>query len=124
LKEKYLILSFKLVERLSKLHIYLYDMVVNVTNSRYIYTQLQTACPNVNAKSFSPILSLPPVTTERRELVSQWNRSLHFLLKQLQSSIDNLLIKLTQQISKEICSNPNFAAKSNRCTQIDKKTTK
>jgi hypothetical protein len=99
-------------------------MVVNASNSRYIYTQLQTACPNLYAKPFSPIISLPPAITERRELVSQWNRSLHFLLKQLQSSIDNLAVKLTQQISKDICSNSKYATKSNQCTQIDKQTTK
>jgi len=116
--------SFKLVERLSKLHIYLYDMVVNATNSRDIYTQLQIACPNSNVKPFSPILSLPPAITERRELVFQWNRSLHFVLKQLQSSIDDLNIKLTQQIIIDICSNSNFAVKSNQCTQIDKESTK
>jgi len=126
LKEKnpFVRFSFKLVERLSKLHIYLYDMVVNATNSRDIYTQLQIACPNSNVKPFSPILSLPPAITERRELVFQWNRSLHFVLKQLQSSIDDLNIKLTQQIIIDICSNSNFAVKSNQCTQIDKESTK
>jgi hypothetical protein len=126
LKEKnpFVRFSFKLVERLSKLHIYLYDMVVNATNSRDIYTQLHIACPNSNVKPFSPILSLPPAITERRELVFQWNRSLHFVLKQLQSSIDDLNIKLTQQIIIDICSNSNFAVKSNQCTQIDKESTK
>ena len=97
-------------------------MVVNATNSRNIYSQLQTACPNKNAKSFSPILSLPPTITERRELVFQWNKSLHLSLKQLQSSIDNLYIQITQRTSKDICSNSNYAVKSNRCTQIDKQT--
>jgi hypothetical protein len=99
-------------------------MVVNATNSRDIYTQLHIACPNSNVKPFSPILSLPPAITERRELVFQWNRSLHFVLKQLQSSIDDLNIKLTQQIIIDICSNSNFAVKSNQCTQIDKESTK
>ncbi len=114
----------KLVERLSKLHIYFYDMIVNATNSRHIYTQLKTACPNPNVKSFSPILSLPPTINERRELVLKWNRSLHFLFQQLQSSIDDLDMKFTQQIITDICSNSKYAVKSNRCTQIDKQTIK
>ncbi len=98
-------------------------MVVNATNSRHIYTQLQSACPNPNIKPFSPILSLPATITERRELVLKWNRSLHFLFKQLQSSIDSLYIKFSQQIMTDICSNSDYAAKSNQCTQIDKQTT-
>ncbi len=114
----------KLIERLSKLHIYFYDMVVNATNSRHIYTQLQSACPNRNVKPFSPILSLPPTINERRELVYRWNRSIHFLLKQIPSSIENLYMQFTQQIITDICSNPKYAAKSNQCTQIDKQTTK
>jgi wobble nucleotide-excising tRNase len=99
-------------------------MVVNATNSRRIYTQLQTACPNSNLKSFSPILSLPPTINERRELVSRWNRSLHYLLRQLHSSIDTLDMKFIQQITTDICSNSKYAIKSNQCTQIDKQTTR
>jgi len=99
-------------------------MVVNATNSQRIYTQLQTACPNLNMKSFSPILSLPPTINERRELVSRWNRSLHYLLRQLHSSIDNLDIQFTQQITIDICSNSKYAVKSNQCTQIDEETTR
>ncbi|CAF1101094.1 unnamed protein product [Adineta ricciae] len=118
------IVDLKLVERLSKLHIYLYDMVVKAINSRQIYTQLQKACSDPNAKSFSPLLSLPPTISERRELVYQWNRSLHFVLKQLQSSIDTLHIHLTEKIITDICSNSNYAVKSNRCTQIDKQNAK
>ncbi|CAF1674619.1 unnamed protein product, partial [Adineta ricciae] len=118
------IVDLKLVERLSKLHIYLYDMVVKAINSRQIYIQLQKACPDPNAKLFSPLLSLPPTISERRELVYQWNRSLHFVLKQLQSSIDTLYIHLTEKIITDICSNSNYAVKSNRCTQIDKQNAK
>ncbi|UJR14879.1 hypothetical protein I4U23_001863 [Adineta vaga] len=117
------IIELKLVERLSKLHIYLYDMVVKAINSRHIYTQLQKTCPDPNGKPFSPILSLPPTIIESPELVYQWNRSLHFLLKQLQSSIDTLSLRYTQQIITDICSNSNYAVKSNRCTQIDKQNT-
>ena len=99
-------------------------MVVKAINSRQIYTQLQKACSDPNAKSFSPLLSLPPTISERRELVYQWNRSLHFILKQLQSSIDTLHIHLTEKIITDICSNSNYAVKSNRCTQIDKQNAK
>jgi hypothetical protein len=116
--------SLKLVERLSRLHIYFYDMVVNATNTQHTYTQLQTTCPHANGKPFTPIVSLPPIASERRELVSNWNRSLQFILSQVQSSIDNLNLRLTQQISTEICANPNYASQSNRCTQIDKRTTR
>ncbi|CAF1103955.1 unnamed protein product [Adineta steineri] len=117
------VIELKLVERLSKLHIYLYDMVVKAINSRHIYTQLQNACPNSDDKPFTPILSLPPTINERRELVVKWNRSLHFLFKQLHLSIDNLYLKFTQQIITDICSNPNYASRSNQCTQINKQTT-
>ncbi|CAF1392447.1 unnamed protein product [Rotaria sordida] len=113
------VIELKVVERLSKLHIYLYDMVVNVINTRQIYHQLQNACPNSNEKSFQPIVSLSPITSERRELVKKWNVSLHFMLDQLQSSITNLNTSLTQQITTNICSKPNYAVKSSRCTQID-----
>jgi hypothetical protein len=99
-------------------------MVVNATNNRRIYTQFQTACPNPNVKSFSPILSLPPTINERREIVTRWNRSLHYLFKQLYSSIENLDITFTQQIITDICSNSKYAVKSNQCTQIDKQITK
>ncbi len=99
-------------------------MVVNATNSRHIYTQLQTACPNPSSKSFSPILSLPPTINERRELVARWNRSLYFLFKQLHSSIDNLHTHFTQQIITDICSNSKYASKSNQCTQLDKQIIK
>jgi hypothetical protein len=98
-------------------------MVVNVTNTRRIYTQLQSACQDPNAKPFSPILSLPPITTERRELVLKWNRSLHVLLNQLQFAIDNINMRLVHRIGTDICSNSNYTVKSNRCTQIDKQTT-
>jgi hypothetical protein len=98
-------------------------MVVNATNSRFIYTQLRTACPNPSSKTFSPILSLPPTTNERRELVHRWNRSLHSLFKQLHSSIDNLYIHFTQQIITDICTNEKYAEKSNQCTQIDQQMT-
>ena len=94
-------------------------MVVNVTNTRHIYTQLQTACPHDEAKGFNPIRSLPPIINERRELVQAWNRSLHFIFHQLKSSIDNLHLRLSQQIMTDICSNINYAVKSSRCTQID-----
>jgi hypothetical protein len=94
-------------------------MVVNATNTEHTYIKLQNTCPNPNGKPFSRILSLPPIITERRELVTKWNESLHLLLDQFQISIDKLNISLTQQIITEICSNPNYSAKSNRCTQID-----
>ncbi|CAF4777399.1 unnamed protein product [Rotaria sp. Silwood1] len=116
-------IELKLVEHLAKLHIYLYDMVVNATNNRYLYMEFQAACPNKNMKSFSPILSLPPTMTERRELVFQWNRSLHFLLKRTQSSMNNLDTKFTRKLTTGICSNSIYASKSDRCTRIDKQTT-
>jgi hypothetical protein len=84
--------------------------------------QLQNACPNPNEKSFTPIRSLSPIVNERRELVTKWNKSLHLMLDQLQSSVDNLNITLTQQIITDICSNSNYAVKSSRCTQIDQHT--
>ncbi|CAF1209765.1 unnamed protein product [Rotaria sordida] len=117
------VIELKLVEHLAKLHIYLYDMVVNASNSRHIYVELQNACSNENTKSFSPILSLPPTITERRELVFQWNRSLHFVLKRTQSSMDSLNTKFTKKLITGICSNSKYAIKSDRCTQIDKQTT-
>ena len=107
------------MERLSKLHIYFYDMVVNATNDRQIHMKLQAACPNPNEKAFSPIRSLSPIISERPELVIQRNQSLHILLNQLQSSINNLQPDLTQQIIADICSNSNYAVKSIRCTQVD-----
>ncbi|CAF3776556.1 unnamed protein product [Rotaria sp. Silwood1] len=113
------VIELKLVERLSKLHIYLYDMVVNATNTRQTYHQLQNACPNSNEKPYQPIVSLSPITSERRELVRNWNISLHFMLDQLQSSIAYLNTNLTQQIMTNICSNSNYAVKSSRCIQID-----
>ncbi|CAF2721693.1 unnamed protein product [Rotaria sp. Silwood2] len=113
------VVELKAVERLSKLHIYLYDMVVNATNTRQTYHQLQNACPNSNEKPFKAIVSLSPIASERRELVKNWNVSLHFMLDQLQSSIANLNTSLTQQITTNICSNTNYAVKSSRCTQID-----
>lgn len=118
----YLLCVFKLVERLAKVHIYLYDMVVNTTNSRRMYTELQTACPNSNVKPFSPIRSLPPIHNERRQLVSQWNISLHYLLKRIQSAVDHLNTKLTHKLMQGICSKSNYASKSDQCTQIDKQT--
>ncbi|CAF2076559.1 unnamed protein product [Rotaria magnacalcarata] len=114
------VIELKLVERLAKLHIYLYDMAVNATNSRQIYMELQTACPNQYVKSFSPIISLSPTITERRELVFQWNKSLHVLLKRTHSSIHNLETKLTKKLMTGICSNPKYVSKSDGCTQIDK----
>lgn len=95
-------------------------MVVNTTNNRYINTELRTACPHPHSKPFSPILSLPPTTNERPELVYRWNRTLHFLIKQLYSSNDNLYTHYTQQTVADICSKAKYAAKSNHCTQIDK----
>jgi len=97
-------------------------MVINATNTQKTYTKLQNACPNPHEKPFSPIISLSPITNERREFVIQWNESLHFMLDQLQSSIDNLNTSLTQQIINDICLNSNYAVKSNRCTQIDQHT--
>lgn len=94
-------------------------MVVNATNTRKTYTQLQNSCPNSNGKPFSPILSLSPIISERRELVTKWNETIHWMLDQLQTSIDNLNTSLTQQIITDICSNSNYAVKSERCTQID-----
>jgi hypothetical protein len=97
-------------------------MVVNATNTQKTYMKLQTACPNEHEKPFSPIISLSPIPNERPELVNERNESLHFMLNQLQSSIDNLNTSLTQQIITDICSNSNYAVKSNRCTQIDQHT--
>jgi hypothetical protein len=94
-------------------------MVVNATNARTTYTQLQNACPSPNEKPFSRIVSLSPIISERRELVRKWNESLHWMLDQLQTSIENLNTSLTQQIITDICSNSDYAVKSNRCTQID-----
>ncbi|CAF3401563.1 unnamed protein product [Rotaria socialis] len=115
-----IVIELKLVERLAKLHIYLYDMVVNTTNSRQIYMELHMACPNQYVKSFSPIISLPPAITERRELVFQWNKSLHVLLKRTHSSIHNLEAKFTKKLMTGICSNAKYVSKSDGCTQIDK----
>lgn len=98
-------------------------MVVNATNSRRIYTEFQNTCPNSNIKPFSPILSLPPTINERRESVLRWNRSIHYLFKQLYSSMENLDMKLIQQIITDICSNPKYAVKSNQCTQINQEIT-
>jgi len=97
-------------------------MVINLTNTRQTYMILQKACPNPHEKPFSPIISLSPITSERRELVIERNESLHSMLDQLQSSIDNLNTSLTQQIITDICLNSNYAVKSNRCTQIDQHT--
>ena len=94
-------------------------MVVNTTNDRHIHMKLQAACPYAHEKPFSPILSLSPAINERPELIIQRNQSLHFLLNQLQSSINSLDTDLTQQIITDICSNSNYAVKSNRCTRID-----
>ncbi|CAF4398926.1 unnamed protein product, partial [Rotaria magnacalcarata] len=55
-------------------------MVVNATNTENTYRQLQNACANTNRKPFQPIVSLPPITSERRERVKEWNVSLHFML--------------------------------------------
>lgn len=99
-------------------------MVVNVTNNRQIYMELQNACPNQYVKSFSPILLLPPTITERRELVSQWNSSLYLLLKRTQSSINNLDEQFTNRLTMDICSSSTYASKSDGCTQIDKQTEK
>ena len=98
-------------------------MVVNATNSRVIYTQLRTACPNPSSKTFSPILSLPPTTNERRELVQRWNRSIHSLFKQLHSSVDNLYTHLTQRTTADVCLNSKYAGEPNKCTQIDQQMT-
>jgi hypothetical protein len=119
---RFIVCCLQLVERLSKLHIYLYDMVVNATNTRQTYTQMQTACPHVNAKPFSPILSLSPIANQRREFVSNWNRSLHILFEQLHTSVDNLNLRLTQNVLTDICSNTNYAVQSKSCTQIDQTT--
>ena len=97
-------------------------MVVNAINNRKTYTELQKACPTSDEKPFSPILSLPPIPNERPELVNERNESLHYMLDRLQSSIDNLNSSLTQQIITNVCSNSNYAVKSNRCTQIDQHT--
>ena len=95
-------------------------MVVNATNTQHTYIQLQNACPNSNGKPFKPILSLPPIASVRHELATQWNKSLHSMLDQLQSSINSLNISLIKQITTEICSNSSYAVKSSGCTQIDK----
>ena len=97
-------------------------MVVNAINNQSTYTKLQKKCPHSHQKSFSPILSLSPITSERREFVMQWNISLHSMLDQLQSSIDNLNTNLTQQITTDFCSNSNYPVKSTRCIQIDQHT--
>jgi hypothetical protein len=115
-------LSSQLVERLAKVHIYLYDMVINATNTQHTYTELQAACPHKNSKPFSSIQSLQPITSERRELVAKWNNSLHSLLGELQGSISRLNVNLTEQVMTDICSNTNYATKSHRCTQIDQHT--
>ena len=97
-------------------------MVVNATNSRQTYTQLQTACPNPNSKAYSPLLSVEPITSEPRELANQWNRALRSLLDELQRSINSLNVNLTHDVSLHICSNRNYAVKSDRCTRIDQHT--
>jgi hypothetical protein len=97
-------------------------MVINATNTRQTYMKLLNACPNPHGKPFSPIISVSPITNERREFVIKWNESLHLMLDQLQSSIDNLNTSLTQQIINDICLNSKYAVKSNRCTQIDQHT--
>ena len=98
-------------------------MIVHTVNSRNVYVQLQAACPDRNAKSFSPILSLPSTIIERHELVLQWNRSLHLPLQRIQSSLDDLNMTLKKQLITVICSNPNYSIKSYRCIQIDKQVT-
>ena len=109
------------VERLGKFHIYLYDLIVNATrNSRY-FQHLETNCPNSLAKISSTFRTFPPIPTERREFLFHSNRSLHFIYHQLKSSIENLHIRLSQQIISDVCSNEIYALKSNRCTQIDPK---
>jgi hypothetical protein len=97
-------------------------MVINATNTRQTYVELHKSCPNPDKKPFSPILSLSPIINERRELVTKWNESLHLMLDQLQTSIDTLNVSLTQKIITDICSNSNYAVKSNSCTQIDQHT--
>lgn len=97
-------------------------MVINVTNTRKTYTQLQKFCPHKDEKLFTPLLSVLPTLNERREFVTQWNISLHSMLNKLQTSIDNLNTSLTQPIITNICLNSNYAVKSNRCTQIDQHT--
>ena len=110
------------MERLAKVHIYLYDMVINATNTRHTYMELQAACPHKNSKPFSSIQSLQPITSERWEIVTKWNSSLHALLDELQGSISRLNVSLTEQVTTDICSNTNYATKSQRCTQIDQHT--
>lgn len=116
---RFAFLSFQLVQRLTKFHIYLYDMVVNASNTMKTYTKLQKACPNENSKPFSPLLSIEAIVSERRDLVQSWNKSLHFLFEHVQSSIENLNKSLTDEVSEEICLNSKYSAGSERCTQID-----
>lgn len=111
------VIELKLVERLSKLHIYFYDMIVNASNSRRLYGQIQRFCPNKNMKTFSPILSLPPTIVERREVVTRWNRTIHSLFKQLHLTLENLEHYSKEKISFELCSNPAYASKSQFCTE-------
>jgi hypothetical protein len=97
-------------------------MIINVTNTPQTYKKLQTLCPNSNEKLFSPIISLSPIINEPSELINQRNNSLHFMLNQLQTSIDNLNRSLIEQIIIDICSNSTYAVKSKQCTQIDQHT--
>ncbi|UJR31829.1 hypothetical protein I4U23_019306 [Adineta vaga] len=113
------IVELKLVERLSKLHIYLYDMAINTANSEKIYRKLKDACPDPNRKAFSPILSLPPTISERHEIILKWNDTLHATLEHLQMSIGSLNESLPKRIINDICLNSNYAVKSSRCTSID-----
>lgn len=91
-------------------------------NNQRTYTALQTACPHENEKPFEPILAISPIMSERRETVKKWNDSLHFMLDRLQSATSKLNISFTKHITASICSNPKYAVKSNRCTQIDQHT--
>ncbi|CAF1285980.1 unnamed protein product, partial [Didymodactylos carnosus] len=112
------IIELNLLERLSKLHIYLYDMVANAINNAQTYKQLQSECPNGNSRQFAPINSLPPVMNERQELVNKWNTSIHRIVNDLSSNLENLNITL-ESAQLDICKNIRYATKSNDCSKIN-----
>ena len=114
--------ELKLIERFGKFHIYIYDMVVNATNTEQTYVQLQRSCPNNNSKPFSRIRSIQAITSERRDLIQQWDHSLEALITNLKEALETLNENLEEYTEKEICSNTKYAIKSSQCTKIDQHT--
>ncbi|CAF1308428.1 unnamed protein product, partial [Didymodactylos carnosus] len=115
------IIELKLLERLSKLHIYLYDMVVNATNNVQTYKRLQIECPNEKSREFTRIETLPPVMNERQDLVYKWNTSVHRVINNLYHNLENLNVTL-EQAQLGICKNIKYATESSECSSINNDT--